>query len=273
MAAKRALNEDAAEAMKKVKNIPDPEGSWACTFCQNINWPKRTTCNKEGCHMPRDANGVQHPEGSWACAQCNNVNWPKRTECNKCRLPRAGVKMGMGMAPQMGGGPPGTQPGSWVCPLCANVNWPARTVCNKGCGTQKPQPVASQYGQQLSQLSQMAGLNLEPYLQSLLASANPYLGSPGVQPGVSGVPGAAPVGNHPPGSWPCPTCKNVNWPKRTQCNKPGCMTLRPGFTPDNSMMSSGHPEGSWLCQICSNVNWPQRNECNKPNCGAPRPTM
>jgi len=268
MAAKRSLNEDPAESLKKVKNVEDPEGSWVCAFCQNVNWPKRTNCNKEGCHMPRDANGIQHPEGSWACAQCNNVNWPKRTECNKCRLPRAGSKptMAGGLVGVPAGSPPGTQPGSWVCPLCANVNWPARTVCNKGCGTTKPQAVG-QYGQQLTQLSQMAGLNLEPYLQSLLA-ANPYLSTPP-------IPGVAPVaaGNHPPGSWACPACKNVNWPKRTHCNKPGCQTLRPGLNPDTTMMSSGHPEGSWLCPTCNNVNWPQRNECNKPNCGTPRPQL
>merc|ERR1712146_148590 len=26
--------------------------------------------------------GGSHPEGSWTCASCNNVNWPKRTTCN-----------------------------------------------------------------------------------------------------------------------------------------------------------------------------------------------
>lgn len=223
--------------------------------------------------MPRDLNGIQHPEGSWACTQCNNINWPKRTECNKCRLPRAGLKPGIASL----GGPQSAQPGSWVCPVCANVNWPARTVCNKGCGTTKPQVGAAQYGQQLTQLSQMAGLNLEPYLQSLLS--NPYLASSGV-PGEMPVdayanPGVvpAPVGNHPPGSWACPACKNINWPKRTQCNKPGCLTLRPGLSPESVMMNpGGHPEGSWLCPMCSNVNWPARTECNKPNCRTPRPT-
>jgi|EP00927_Polykrikos_kofoidii_P077297 hypothetical protein len=30
----------------------DPEGSWSCPECGNINWPLRTICNKKGCgHM------------------------------------------------------------------------------------------------------------------------------------------------------------------------------------------------------------------------------
>jgi len=289
--AKRAFNEDpTAEALKKVKG-DDPEGSWTCPFCQNVNWPKRTTCNKEGCHMPREIQGgggnVSHPEGSWACTACANINWPKRTECKKCRSPRVGQKLAPGLV--------GAQPGSWVCPLCANVNWPARTTCNKGCGTPKPvsPPMYSQpgqmgpmgqmgqmgpmgqmgqmgqmsgpMGQQLNQLSQMAGLNLEPYLQSILASTNPYLGNPG------GGPPAAGGGAHPPGSWECQQCHNVNWPKRTQCNKPGCGAPKPGHEGATPSMHQGHPEGSWACPRCNNINWPQRAECNKPDCRTPRP--
>jgi hypothetical protein len=26
------------------------------------------------------------PEGSWVCPSCANVNWPKRTSCNKCKI-------------------------------------------------------------------------------------------------------------------------------------------------------------------------------------------
>jgi hypothetical protein len=260
--AKRSFDEDpTAEALKKVKG-EDPEGSWTCPFCQNVNWPKRTTCNKEGCHMPREIGGqIQHPEGSWSCTACSNINWPKRTECKKCRSPRLGQKLAPGLA--------GAQPGSWICPTCNNLNFPARTMCNKGCGTPKPVPnmygqpqMGPQMGQQLNQLSQMAGLNLEPYLQSILASTNPYL---------SGNPvGAAAPGAHPPGSWECQQCHNVNWPKRTQCNKPGCLAIKPGLEATGPV-NTGHPEGSWPCPRCNNINWPQRTECNKPECRTPRP--
>jgi hypothetical protein len=26
------------------------------------------------------------PEGSWECISCSNVNWPKRTSCNRCKI-------------------------------------------------------------------------------------------------------------------------------------------------------------------------------------------
>jgi len=31
----------------------DPEGSWTCDACGNVNWPMRTTCNKKGCGLPK----------------------------------------------------------------------------------------------------------------------------------------------------------------------------------------------------------------------------
>lgn len=249
--AKRALEDPIAEALKKVKN-DDPEGSWTCPFCQNINWPKRTTCNKEGCHMPRDIGGTaQHPEGSWACTTCNNINWPKRTECKKCRTPRTGQKAA-------------AQPGSWICPTCANLNFPARTMCNKGCGTAKPVSPGIYAQSALPQITQLqlAGLGLEPYLQSLLAqTTNPYLPATSVA--------VTPAGAHPPGSWECLQCHNVNWPKRTQCNKPNCGAVRPGYEALPAGAPVVHPEGSWSCPGCNNINWPQRTACKK--CSAPKP--
>ena len=89
--------------------------------------------------------GGDHPDGSWACSGCSNVNWPKRTSCNRCNMPKPGMYgsmpgmpgMGMpGMMPGMGNGmgmAPGSDqwsgrggdnpPGSWPCPnpSCGNV--------------------------------------------------------------------------------------------------------------------------------------------------------
>jgi len=241
--------------MLQVKGV-DPEGSWECPYCYNINWPKRTTCNREGCHMPKEVNG-NHPEGSWACPACSNINWPKRTECKKCNIPRSGAAArgavaGLGGLAQLAAGVSGAQPGSWLCPNCANVNWPMRTVCNKpGCQTPKP-PVGGLFNERAA---------LDPYLQ--LSSYGGLGAVGGLGLGLGGGGGA------PPGSWSCPSCGNVNWPKRTQCNKPGCGTPKPGFNTDDRL--AGHPDGSWLCPNCSNVNWPQRTNCNKPGCQTPRP--
>merc|ERR1712093_270569 len=50
-----------------------PPGSWTCKACGNVNWPKRTTCNKAECGAP----------GPWTCPACNNNNFAGRTHCNK----------------------------------------------------------------------------------------------------------------------------------------------------------------------------------------------
>lgn len=31
----------------------DPDGSWSCPTCGNVNWPLRSACNKKGCSTPR----------------------------------------------------------------------------------------------------------------------------------------------------------------------------------------------------------------------------
>merc|ERR1712118_523762 len=124
-----------------------PAGSWKCLGCENVNWPKRTTCKKcelsrehadggpppssmlhaparpmsfGGCGNtygaltlgppPAQSNG-KHPAGSWVCSGCENVNWPMRTTCKKCELPRE----------QADGGSPTEKPpeGSWTCPSCS----------------------------------------------------------------------------------------------------------------------------------------------------------
>ena len=34
----------------------------------------------------------EHPAGSWVCSSCHNVNWPKRTSCNRCGQKRTGTE-------------------------------------------------------------------------------------------------------------------------------------------------------------------------------------
>lgn len=94
--------------------------------------------------------GAANPEGSWSCLGCGNVNWPDRQSCNgkTCGQPRSAVDGGPpmgghaekgGRSAPKGGGGGGVPPGSWVCEVCQNVNYPNRTVCNKrDCGAPKP---------------------------------------------------------------------------------------------------------------------------------------
>jgi len=125
-------------------------------------------------------------DGCWSCVKCNNVNFPKRTECNKCKEPRTaeqetaavtfletslgkqrgngfvpptvasmqggipGMGMmgfGMGMGMGMGERPAKRLPtkdadGNWTCKACGNINWAVRTTCNR-CPEPKPADAAA----------------------------------------------------------------------------------------------------------------------------------
>lgn len=250
-------------------------------------------------HADASTAGDTHPEGSWACLGCGNINWPKRTTCNKksCRLPRAGLgagsmgQMGMGGVGGMGnGGMSGHPPGSWPCPMCHNVNWPQRDTCNtKGCTATRPANASAMGG--------MGGMGMHDPMMGYgggggygaggdPSAFNAYsayggmdgmgggMGGMGPYGGMGGMGGmsqfptpAAAGGANPPGSWACPGCHNVNWPKRTTCNTKGCEQPRP--------VDAGgvgqHPAGSWACPTCQNMNWPKRTTCNKSGCATPRP--
>lgn len=208
MSKRPTVNEFDVEApAKKLKPADHPEGSWVCRSCQNVNWPRRTHCNKTGCNMPKDLpEESKHPEGSWACLACSNINWPKRTICNtpSCRAPRAGAPATASAIAALAG--PQHPSGSWMCPSCTNVNWPARTHCNKkSCGQPKP-----------------AGA-------SVLGMGGIGLGNMGMDPslGYYGMMPAPAAGGHPEGSWVCPACSNINWPARTHCNKQACGQPKP----------------------------------------------
>jgi len=42
-----------AMAPAAVTAAGNPEGSWSCIVCSNINWPQRTSCNNKACGAPR----------------------------------------------------------------------------------------------------------------------------------------------------------------------------------------------------------------------------
>jgi len=296
--AKRPADALDGGVLKRVKpqlGPEHPEGSWACGSCGNVNWPKRTQCNKAGCNMRKDA-GDEHPEGSWACLMCNNVNWPKRTHCHKasCGAPRSGTPTtgstgtgGMGISNILGSLQPALSQhpdGSWVCLHCNNVNWPMRTTCNKqGCGEPKgasPPPSAPISVDPLLAYyqAQAAQAGMGAMGASLGGAGGPYGGTPytgyHAYNAMTALMAGASGGANPPGSWPCSQCGNINWPKRTTCNKAGCGAARVTEASNGGGASAhptAHPEGSWPCPSCGNVNWPRRTVCNKPGCDTPRP--
>lgn len=93
---------------------------------------------------------------------------------------------------------------------------------------------------------------------------------------------AAPKWTPPEGSWPCPSCRNINFPTRTYCNRchtpcpamGGFYAARAASTPARGAQGTTAggkwtpPAGSWSCLSCRNSNFPERVVCNR--CQAPR---
>merc|ERR1712080_376439 len=73
-----------------------PDGSWTCKDCQNVNWPLRTVCNNKKCNAL----------GPWTCGSCGNKNFQGRDVCNRrtCGLPRPEGRDATPVGPTNGGG-------------------------------------------------------------------------------------------------------------------------------------------------------------------------
>jgi hypothetical protein len=132
--------------------------------------------------------------------------------------------------------PKTTRDGDWPCPnpACGNTNFAFRGKCNR-CGTSRPGGDDSAAG------------NKPP-------ASNPK---------------PKELRN---GDWACPdpSCGNVNFAYRGQCNR--CGSQRPPGA--KGMQGVGGRDGGkpsifgpddWTCSNCFNVNWARRNKCNE--CG------
>lgn len=243
---------------------PRSEESWACTGCGNENYANRIFCNMKRCGLARPGltaqalrtilvthgapenivetlfvamnNDIKTPKPlapapvplpnlhfpptsatfvgrgavgggggdgaigaaeEWTCGSCGNRNFAGRSVCNmrKCGQPRPGREVNSGRGPlqqprpALTGEPPA---GSWVCTACNNVNFPNRQECNgRNCG-----------------LPRLAADGGEPLAKPMNQVANSQA-------------------EVPEGSWICPSCSNVNWPKRLSCNARQCGAPRP----------------------------------------------
>ncbi|KAK8797415.1 hypothetical protein WA158_004623 [Blastocystis sp. Blastoise] len=77
-------------------------------------------------------------------------------------------------------------------------------------------------------------------------------------------------------NWKCPTCGNMNWAWRNDCNR--CKTKAPKEVltvqkedkPFRQKVPNQKPT-DWECEKCHNINWDYRKTCNK--CDAPKPGL
>ena len=203
----------------------------------------------QGNNFTVDKEMVSNRTENWTCGNCDNLNYPLRTQCNKCSMSKAEA-----IAPETRSGRLANGDNQWPCPVCNNNNYHFRLECNKCKAERPPRNISNQYyntGYPIQQYTSSYGNNNSSYgnNNSSYGNNNSSYGnnnsSYGNNNGSNSSSGC---------SWICGSCENVNWPKRTVCNK--CGIEKSAQTPN------------WLCSVCNHINYSFVSDCS--SCQAPK---
>jgi enamine deaminase RidA (YjgF/YER057c/UK114 family) len=168
--------------------------------------------------------------------------------------------------------------GNWKCTVCSTINFASRTECHT-CR----RPGLGQFHGHTQFQGDRGGFQEMRGFQNTVEGTGPRLGGAPVE-GIGG-------------NWRCPTCANVNFAKRENCNR--CQTDRPplelilareqeleqeralaaasGATIPNIHAASARKfappvagvDGNWECLTCSTVNFASRESCHRCTAGRP----
>lgn len=235
-----------------------PEGSWLCVNCNNVNYANRMVCNTRKC-------GMSHPglRQAAAFAQAQEFQQPHQFQA---RLPPRPPRPAAPPPPAavVAQSPRGGPEGSWTCLQCGNVNYPTREVCNtRKCRAPRPDLASAVVPDEVDEL-QAALFEAPPPVEiEAPVEASPRKSWSGANRGADMSSGA------PEGSWACAQCGNVNFAHREVCNTRKCRAPRPVFTPMATPVAT--EKKKWTCLGCGNENYEFRTECNTRKCRASRP--
>lgn len=130
-------------------------GDWYCPKCNNMNYARRTQCNRQGCDFEKkdlDDYGSRMGMGPMGGSMPASMGMGGGMGPMGMGPMGPGPMGGGGMMGGMQGGPmggmggkrqPEPRPGDWDCPRCYNLNFSSRNRCNgtkngEPCGLKKP---------------------------------------------------------------------------------------------------------------------------------------
>uniref|UniRef100_A0A914GRE1 RanBP2-type domain-containing protein n=1 Tax=Globodera rostochiensis TaxID=31243 RepID=A0A914GRE1_GLORO len=249
-------------------------GSWRCTNCNRLNWPKHRFCKHCTVGVPTAVQMEQLRRLLWTCPNCSYRN--TNDQCWRCKLTKCTMYNG-----------------NWVCSNCQWRNIPIHPVCPK-CKVGKPTQEQLEHVleqrwicgrcKHANNYASVCFICKLPKSKKPLEDAEPlsdgswycsscdYLNLPNrlkCRQCKDGVPTEKQRAATLAARWICVECGAYNYKSNSSCHK--CDGSRPTDQPISKTDHLGKSlrDGSWYCSNCEYINSPSRLEC--PNCIVGKP--